>query len=105
MKYELAPVDSETLAVLDAETDAILAAIRESVREAVIRHKRLGLPMVSWESGRVVWISANQLPEYEEPLSQFSPGPLPPKTFCSNCQAKSLQSCSCIPTCRCQDRV
>ena len=54
--------DPETLAKLLTEAKAVEAAIRESVREAALLHKRLGLPMVTWEDGRVVWIPADQIP-------------------------------------------
>jgi hypothetical protein len=53
--------DLETLANLVAESEAVEAAIAESVREALLMHKRLGNPVVSWENGQVVWIPADQI--------------------------------------------
>lgn len=105
MKYDVVPIDPETLAAMQAESEAVLEAIRESVREAVIRHKRLGLPMVSWENGRVVWIPADQLPDYERPLAQCTSGPLSPRSFCPTCQENSFLRCSCVERCACQNRV
>ena len=45
-----------------AESEAVLAAVRESVREALIRHKRLGFPVVTWQDGQVVWVPAEEIP-------------------------------------------
>jgi len=44
-----------------AESDAVLAAIREPVRDALLMHKRLGNPVVTWRDGRVVWIPADEI--------------------------------------------
>jgi hypothetical protein len=55
---QLYPYDAETLRQMLADADA---AIRESVREALLMHKRLGNPVASWENGRVVWIPADQI--------------------------------------------
>ena len=52
---------------LRAEVAAIEAAMREAVHEAVLLHKRLGLPMVTWEDGKVVWVPADQLPTDDAP--------------------------------------
>ena len=54
--------DPETLRQNLAQADAVLIAVRESVREALIRHKRLGLQVVTWKDGRVVWVPAEQIP-------------------------------------------
>ena len=52
-----------------AESDAVLAAVREAVREALIRHKRLGQPVVSCENGKVVWIPAEEIPIDDDPTA------------------------------------
>lgn len=41
---------------------AVEAAVRQAVRDAVLQHQRLGLPMVDWQDGAVVWVPADQLP-------------------------------------------
>ena len=53
--------DAERLRQMLADADAVDAAIRESVREALLMHKRLGNPVASWENGRVVWIPAEEI--------------------------------------------
>ena len=53
--------DPETLQQILEEGDAVVAAIQESVREALLMHKRLGLPVVTWQDGKVVWIPADQI--------------------------------------------
>ena len=54
--------DPETLQPDTGESDAVEAAIQESVREALLTHKRLGLPVVTWQDGKVAWIPADQIP-------------------------------------------
>jgi hypothetical protein len=53
--------DAGRVSQLDAETRAVEAAIREATHEAVLAHKRLGLPMATWQDGQVIWIPADQL--------------------------------------------
>ncbi len=55
------PSENDQLAQLDAETLAAEGAMREAVNDAVIAHKRLGLPMVEWHDGQVVWVPAEAL--------------------------------------------
>jgi hypothetical protein len=57
--------DSESLTQLRAQVGAVEHAIRESVRDAVRLHKRAGQPMVVWRDGRVVWLSPDELPDYD----------------------------------------
>jgi hypothetical protein len=40
---------------------AILEAMRLGVREAVLRHKRLGNPIAVWRDGGVVWIPPEEI--------------------------------------------
>jgi hypothetical protein len=39
----------------------IQQALREAVTQALIRHKRLGTPIVVWRDGKVVWIPAEEI--------------------------------------------
>ena len=36
-------------------------ALREAVRKALLRHKRNGNPIATWQDGKVVWIPADQI--------------------------------------------
>jgi len=36
--------------------------MREAVREALLRHKLLGHPVVVWRDGRVVWVQPDDIP-------------------------------------------
>lgn len=56
--------DIEELMMDDALIDGALA---KAVREAVLRHKRLGNPIAVWENGRVVWIPPEEI-EVDAPL-------------------------------------
>lgn len=58
---ELQSLDPVDMAGLMAETDAVAAALRQSVRDALLQHKRAGLPIVSWRDGGVVWIPADEI--------------------------------------------
>jgi hypothetical protein len=46
---------------LHANKLAVEQAMQESVNEAILMHQRLGLPMVEWHDGQVVWVPADQL--------------------------------------------
>ncbi len=47
---------------------AIEQSLREAVNLAVLKHQQLGLPMVVWQDGRVVWIPADEL-TIDDPLA------------------------------------
>ncbi len=64
---EIYPYDPETLSELLAEAAAVETAVREAVRDALRMHKRLGNPVVTWEDGRVVWVSPEQIPVDDDP--------------------------------------
>jgi hypothetical protein len=53
--------DPETLKQLLAQSAAVEAAVRDSVREALLMHQRLGNPVASWKDGAVVWIPPEQI--------------------------------------------
>lgn len=40
----------------------ILDALRQAVREALLRHKQAGIPIVVWRDGKVVWIQPEDIP-------------------------------------------
>jgi hypothetical protein len=43
------------------DVDRILDAINQGAREALLRHKRAGVPIVVWRNERVEWIAAEDL--------------------------------------------
>ncbi|HET6883084.1 MAG TPA: hypothetical protein VFI31_23145 [Pirellulales bacterium] len=51
------------------EGTAIDAALKAAVREAVLRHKRLGQPIVEWRDGRAVLTPPEEI-VVEEPPAQ-----------------------------------
>jgi hypothetical protein len=57
--------DPETRRHILSQAKRIEAAIQESVREAVLRHKRDGHPVVVWKDGKVEWIPAHLIPSFE----------------------------------------
>jgi hypothetical protein len=40
----------------------ILREMRRAVREALLRHKRLGNAVAVWRNGKVVWIPPDEIP-------------------------------------------
>ena len=48
-----------------ARIKSMEAAIQESVREAVLRHKRDGHPVAVWKDGKVEWIPAHLIPSFD----------------------------------------
>lgn len=36
-------------------------AVRSAVREAILRHKRAGVPVAVWRDGKAVWVPADQV--------------------------------------------
>ncbi len=58
MTIEPRPSDVQRLI---AESDAVVAAIQASVTEALLAHKREGLPIVDWQNGRVVLVPPDEI--------------------------------------------
>ena len=67
------PVERIDTLKLFRELTPITEALNAGVREAVRRHKQLGLPLVVWRDGKVVLIDP---PEVPDPLA--SPPPSSP---------------------------
>jgi hypothetical protein len=63
---QLHQYDPETRRQILSQTREVGAAIQQSVREAVLRHKRDGHPVVVWKDGKVEWIPAHLIPSFEK---------------------------------------
>lgn len=50
------------IARLFREGKPIDDAMNAAVREVVLRHKQLGMPLVVWRDGKCVWIPPEQIP-------------------------------------------
>ncbi len=57
------PFTESGIAPIFAGSEACEKAIRRAVREAIIRHKRLGESIAVWRDGRVVIIPPEEIPE------------------------------------------
>ncbi len=55
------PVEQPDLRSLMLDTDRVERALQRGVVQALIRHKRLGHPIVVWRDGKVVWIPAEEI--------------------------------------------
>jgi hypothetical protein len=57
---------------LFAEGTPILEALQRAVREAVLRHKKLGNPIATWRDGKVFWIAPEDI-TVSDPLPDDNP--------------------------------
>ena len=54
--------DSEkSIPELMRDNDLLLTAMGEAVQETVREHKLLGLPIVIWRDGKVVWVPPEEI--------------------------------------------
>jgi len=42
----------------------ITEALRKGAREAILRHKKEGFPIVVWRNGKTVWIPPEEIDDY-----------------------------------------
>lgn len=49
------------------DDEAVAAALRKGVHDALVRHKKLGQPVVVWRDGKVVWIPPEEIPVDDGP--------------------------------------
>lgn len=61
-----APDDDDEVEDFLALTDRISEALRRAARQALLEHKREGLPIVIWRDGRVVWVPPQEIEMPEE---------------------------------------
>jgi len=68
--HEMSTDSEKTIDQLFREIRPIERALRRGVREALIRHKKLGQRIVVWKDGEVVWIPPEEIeippPDEEE---------------------------------------
>jgi hypothetical protein len=55
------PGERKELSSIMLDTDLVEQALNRAVVQAMIRHKRLGNPIVVWRDGKVVWIPAEEI--------------------------------------------
>jgi len=58
---------AKTISELLDDSDSLEAAVRRGVREALLRHKALGNPVVFFENGETVVVAPEDLEVPEEP--------------------------------------
>jgi len=49
-----------------SDPTVVTRAANEAIKEAIRRHKQMGLPMAVWQDGAVVWIAAEDLERARE---------------------------------------
>ena len=54
-------VQKDVQRIFVEERELIEKALRQGVRDAAIRHKRDGLPMVIYRDGKTVWVKPEDL--------------------------------------------
>jgi|tagenome__1003787_1003787.scaffolds.fasta_scaffold16931677_1 hypothetical protein len=55
------PIQSIDVGEALADTERVTRAIREAGREARLKHKQLGVPLVVWRDGKVVEIPPEEI--------------------------------------------
>jgi hypothetical protein len=63
-------VDTRSPAERVADLPRIQRALRAAVRDALMRHKQAGLPVVIWRDGAVVWIPPEEIVLQEDEASE-----------------------------------
>ena len=60
MKIKKKHKDRITKALADKEK--ITQALTQGVREALLKHKQAGNPVVVWRNGKMVWLKPEEIP-------------------------------------------
>ena len=55
------PIGPLSVGELLADTDRVTEAVREAGREARLLHKKMGVPLVVWQDGKVVEIPPEEI--------------------------------------------
>lgn len=58
---DIHPYEPKILNQMLRQAKAAEAAIQASVRDTLLEHKRAGLPVVTWQDGRVIWVPADEI--------------------------------------------
>lgn len=58
--------DREDIGTIFSDTKRMEAAVKRGVREALLRHKKLGESIYGWQDERVVEIPAAEIQVYED---------------------------------------
>ncbi len=64
---------TKSIAELFDEITPIEKALKKAVREALLRHKKLGNPIAVWEDSRVVWVPSEKIEVSELSVKGGSP--------------------------------
>jgi hypothetical protein len=54
-------MDPRDILAIFLDGKLIDAAVREGARQALLAHKRSGLPVVIWKEGRIVWVDPEKI--------------------------------------------
>jgi hypothetical protein len=63
------PYDPEKRDRLLKDDAAVERAIQEAVRDALIKHKQMGLPIAIWKDNKVVWVPPEEIQVFDLPAS------------------------------------
>lgn len=53
--------NKDRIAEAFADKEKITAALTQGVREALLRHKQAGNPIVIWRDGKMVWLKPEEI--------------------------------------------
>lgn len=51
----------KTIDEIFEEGTLIDEALKRGVQEALLRHKQLGKPVVTWQAGKIVWVQPEEI--------------------------------------------
>ena len=68
------PGSPKDISRLFREGTPIDEAMSAAFRDAVLQHKRAGLPMVFWRDGKIVWIPADEIELPDPPKNRQQDG-------------------------------
>ena len=68
----------KTIAEIFSEGRPIDEAVKRATREAVLRHKITGDPIVVWRDGKIVWLSPDEILSEGDSHPEDQPPAVPP---------------------------
>lgn len=61
------PLEEEAFeALLNSDGDEVERLMQRGVQEALREHKAQGVPIVVWQDGKIVWLSPDEIPLFDE---------------------------------------
>lgn len=66
MKNEKKTIDDNIIKILH-DPSKVTQIIQKGIRAALLKHKQVGNPVCEWKNNKVIWISPENIPNFEKP--------------------------------------